>query len=69
MTRRSILALLMLPFGQQLGSVIWTDYSNNNNWEVTIPDKLTIKTKDGWTKTFTHDEIKRILDTQEATSR
>lgn len=64
MNRRGLLAVLMMPFGQS----VWTPSGQvislarpDNTWQVTLPDKLTVSTKDGWSKTFTHDELKRLL--------
>jgi len=65
-----LLAVLLMPFGQQtwgegnitLGGTAWRLL---RDWQVTLPDKLTVSTKDGWSKTFTHDELKRLLGEEE----
>lgn len=67
MNRRGLLAVLLMPIGQQTWGEGRITLSGptvsvlSSTWQVTLPDQLTVSTKDGWSKTFTHDELKRLL--------
>lgn len=64
MNRRGLIGLLLMPFGQQTwgeGHISLGTSALSRDWLVALPDKLIVTTKDGWSKTFTHDELKRLL--------